>query len=113
MEKYNRSKRIVKGEDAKYMARAMDRQEIPYQKAENGDIVLLMTDDEYEEALEDAQCEREMEAIDYRVCVVSLRTSWQRPSGKLGKILRSMDRRGYTIMEKDKAAFNEMLKYDI
>lgn len=112
MEKYNRSKRIVKGEDAKYMARAMDRQGIPYQKAENGDIELLMTEDEYTEALEDAQCEREMEAIDYQVCIVSLRTSCS-TSGKLGKILKSMDRRGYTIMEKDKAAFDEMLKYDI
>ena len=112
MEKHTRLKRIVKGEDAKYMARAMDRQGIPYQKAENGDIELLMTDDEYTEALEDAQCEREMEAIDYHLCIVSLRTSCS-TSGKLGKILRSMNARGYTIMEKDKAAFNEMLKYDI
>lgn len=112
MEKHNRSKRIVKGEDAKYMAKAMDRQEIPYQKAENGDIVLLMTDDEYIEALEDAQCEREMEAIGYQLCIVSLRTSCS-SSGKLGKILKSMDRHGYTIMEKDRPAFEEMLKYDM
>ena len=112
MKKHNRLKRIIKGEDAKYMAKAMDRQGIPYQKAENGDIVLLMTDEECEEALEDAQCEREMEAINYRVCVVSLRTSCS-TSGKLGKILKSMNTRGYTIMEKDKAAFDEMLKYDI
>lgn len=112
MKEHNRSKRIVKGEDAKYMAQAMDRQEIPYQKAENGDIVLFMTDEEYEEALEDAQCEREMEAIDYHLCIVSLRTSCS-TSGKLGKILRSMNKRGYTIMEKDKPAFEEMLKYDI
>ena len=112
MKKYNKLKRIIKGEDVKYMERAMDRQGIPYQKAGNGDIALLMTDDEYEEALEDAQCEREMEAIDYHLCIVSLRTSCS-TSGKLGKILRSMDRRGYTIMEKDKAAFDEMLKYDI
>ena len=112
MKEHSRSKRIVKGEDAKYMAQAMDRQGIPYQKAENGDIELLMTDDEYTEALEDAQCEREMEAIDYQVCIVSLRTSCS-TTGKLGKILKSMNRRGYTIMEKDKAAFDEMLKYDI
>lgn len=112
MKTYNRLKRIVKGEDAKYMAKAMDRQEIPYQKTENGDIALLMTDDEYEEALEDAQCEREMEAIDYHLCIVSLRTSCS-TSGKLGKILKSMNKRGYTIMEKDKPAFEEMLKYDI
>ena len=112
MKEHRRSKRIVKGEDAKYMAQAMDRQGIPYQKAENGDIELLMTDDEYTEALEDAQCEREMEAIDYQVCIVSLRTSCS-TTGKLGKILKSMNRRGYTIMEKDKAAFDEMLKYDI
>lgn len=112
MKEYNRSERIIKGEKAKYMAKAMDRQGIPYQKAENGDIVLLMTDDEYIEALEDAQCEREMEAIDYQVCIVSLRTSCS-TTGKLGKILKSMNRRGYTIMEKDKAAFDEMLKYDI
>lgn len=112
MKEYNRSKRIIKGEDAKYMAKAMDRQEIPYQKTENGDIALLMTDDEYSEALEDAQCEREMEAIGYRTCIVSLRTSCS-SSGKLGKILKSMNRRGYIIMEKDRPAFEKMLKYDI
>lgn len=56
--------RIIKGEDSKYMMRAMDRQNIPYQE-KNGNVVLLMTDEEYIEALEDAQCEREMEAIGY------------------------------------------------
>lgn len=112
MKEYNRSKRIIKGEDAKYMARAMDRQGIPYQKVENGDIVLFMTDDEYTEALEDAQCEREMEAIGYQLCIVSLRTSCS-TSDKLGKILKSMDTCGYIIMEKDQPAFEEMLKYDI
>ena len=112
MKEYNRVKRIIKGDDAKYMMQAMDRQGIPYQKAENGDIVLFMTDDEYEEALEDMQCEKEMEAIDYHLCIVSLRTSCS-SSGKLGKILKSMNRRGYTIMEKDRPAFEEMLKYDI
>lgn len=112
MKEHNRSKRIVKGEDAKYMARAMDRQGISYQKTENGDIALLMTDDEYSEALEDMQCEKEMEAMDYRTCIVSLRTSCS-SSGKLRKILKSMNRRGYIIMEKDRPAFKEMLKYDI
>ena len=112
MKEYSRSKRIIKGEDAKYMAKAMDRQEIPYQKTENGDIALLMADDEYIEALEDMQCEKEMEAMGYRTCIVSLRTSCS-SSGKLGKILKSMDRHGYIIMEKDRPAFKEMLKYDI
>lgn len=112
MKEQDKKERIIKGEDAKYMAQAMDRQGIPYQKAENGDIVLLMTDGEYREALEDMQCEKEMEAIDYRTCIVSLRTSCS-SSGKLGKILKSMNRRGYIIMEKDRPAFKEMLKYDI
>ena len=112
MKKNNRSKRIIKGEEAKYMAKAMDRQKIPYQKMENGDIALLMTDNEYSEALEDAQCEREMEAIGYRTCIVSLRTSCS-SSGKLRKILKSMDRHGYVIMKKDRPAFKKMLKYDI
>lgn len=111
MNNQSKSKRIIKGEDAEYMAKAMDRQGISYHK--HGDeIILFMNDSEYEEALEDMQCEIEMSEIGYRLCVVSLRTSCDQ-SGKCGKIMKSMNKNGYIIMKKDQAAFEEMLKYDI
>lgn len=111
MNKRERKKRIVEVKNAAYMAKALDRQNIPYQKC--GDrLVLFMTDDEYEEALEDMQCEIEMSEIGYRLCIVSLRTACDQ-SGKCGKIMKSMNKNGYIIMKKDQAAFEKMLKYDV
>lgn len=111
MKKHNRSKRIINGEDAKYMAQAMDRQNIPYQK-KNGNVVLLMTDEEYKEALEDMQCEKEMEAINYHFCIVSLRTACA-VSDKCDRIMSSMNTNGFLVMQKDQKEYENMLKYDI
>lgn len=112
MKEQEKKERIIKREDSKYMAQAMDRQGIPYQKAENGDIVLLMTDDEYEEALEDMQCEKEMEAINYQFCIVSLRTACA-VSDKCDRIMSSMNTNGFLVMQKDQKEYEKMLKYDV
>lgn len=112
MEEQDKKERIIKGEDVKYMVQAMDRQGIPYQKAENGDIELLMTDNEYTEALEDMQCEKEMEAINYRFCIVSLRTACA-VSDKCDRIMSSMNTNGFLVMQKDQKAYENMLKYDV
>lgn len=106
----DRKEHTVRGEDAVYMARAMNRQNISYQK-KNGNVVLLMTDEEYEEALEDMQCEKEMEAIDYQLCIVSLRTACA-VSDKCDRIMRSMNTNGFLIMKKDQKEYENMLKYD-
>jgi hypothetical protein len=111
MKKQDKKERIIKGDDAKYMMQAMDRQNIPYQK-KNGNVVLLMTDEEYSEALEDMQCEKEMEAINYRFCIVSLRTACA-VSDKCDRIMSSMNTNGFLVMQKDQKAYENMLKYDV
>lgn len=111
MKDQDKKERNIKREDSKYMMQAMDRQNIPYQK-KNGNVVLLMTDEEYEEALEDMQCEKEMEAINYQFCIVSLRTACA-VSDKCDRIMRSMNTNGFLVMLKDQKKYEDMLKYDV
>lgn len=103
--KQKRTRRIITGKDAVYMARALDRQNISYEKSEKG-IAVVMNDSEYEEALEDAECEKEMEAINYRFCIISLR------SGKRRKIMDSLGKTGYLVMQKDREAFEKMPEHN-
>lgn len=111
MQNHLKKKHTVTGDDAVYMMRAMDRQGVSYQKHGNN-VLLLMTDDEYAEALEDMECEKEMADMNYQFCVLSLRTICD-ISDKREKILKSMNKSCYTVMEKDIDAFNEMINRDI
>lgn len=110
MKEQDRKKRTVTGEKGSLMAQALDRQDVPYRKCEDG-IEVLMTESEFAEALEDAQCEQEMQDLNYRVCIVSLKTHCS--PEKLDKIMKSLNKKTYTIMEKDVAAFERMIKNDI
>lgn len=92
------------------MARALDRQNISYEKSEKG-IAVVMNDSEYEEALEDAECEKEMEAINYRFCIISLRTVCDM-SGKRRKIMDSLGKTSYLVMQKDREAFEKMPEHN-
>lgn len=111
MKKQRRTNHVITGDDAKYMAQALDRQDIPYRKRKNG-IAVFMTGNELKEAFEDAQCEREMEETGYRFCIVSLYTICN-TSGKCVKIMSSMNTSVCSVMEKDVDAFNEMIENDI
>lgn len=86
------------GKNAEYLAKALDRIDVPYTR--NGDSISLpLSEEEIIEAEKMIKCEKEMERLNYRFAVVSFKTSIDYP--KLDKILKSVGVKAFFILDED------------
>lgn len=86
------------GKNAEYLAKALDRIDVPYTRGD-GSVSLSLSDEEIIEAEKMIRCEKAMEKLDYRFAVVSFKTSIDYP--KLDKILKSVGVKAFFILDED------------